>query len=177
MVMGFLRKVYAVTKRIFDIVMSSVLLVLAWPLMLLAAVLVKITSPGPVIYSQIRVGLNGTCFKIYKFRTMRADAEKNTGAVWAKVDDNRITSIGKILRKTRIDELPQLFNVLTGNMSLIGPRPERPEFVETLKVQIPDYEKRLSVKPGITGLAQVYHKYDETIEDVKKKVDYDIKYI
>lgn len=177
MIMTFLRKTYALTKRVFDIFMSVLIFALTWPLMLLTVALIKLTSPGPVIYSQVRVGLNGQHFKIFKFRTMRVDAEKAKGAVWAKANDSRITPLGKFLRKTRIDELPQLFNVFTGDMSLIGPRPERPEFIEKLKTQIPDYEKRLAVKPGITGLAQVCHKYDETIEDVKTKVEYDLKYI
>lgn len=177
MLISFVRRTYAIAKRIFDMVGAAVGLIILSPLFLIAAILVKMTSRGPMIYSQTRVGLDGRHFEIFKFRTMRVDAEKDTGPVWAAANDNRLTPVGKFLRKSHIDELPQLFNVLSGDMSIIGPRPERPIFVEKFKKVIPDYEKRLEVKPGITGLAQVWHRYDETIEDVKKKVKYDILYI
>lgn len=160
-----------------DIVGAFIGLILLSPLLLLTSLLIKFTSKGPVLYSQVRVGKSGKHFQIYKFRTMRVDAEQVTGPVWAAKNDNRITPIGGILRKSRIDEIPQFVNVLKGDMSLVGPRPERPIFVEQLKTQISDYEKRLDVKPGITGLAQVWHRYDETLEDVRKKIKYDILYI
>jgi exopolysaccharide biosynthesis polyprenyl glycosylphosphotransferase len=177
MIIGFVRRTYAFAKRTFDISASAVGLVLLSPLMLLTAVLVKLTSKGTVLYSQTRVGKDGHHFEIYKFRTMKADAEKDTGPVWAAENDNRLTPIGDLLRKTHMDELPQFFNVFRGEMSIIGPRPERPVFVNQFKEIIPEYERRLTVKPGITGLAQVWHRYDETIEDVKKKLKYDLLYI
>lgn len=177
MVMAFLRRAYHVTKRMMDIVIASIALAMLFPLCLLVAILIKLTSRGTVIYSQIRCGKDGKDFEIYKFRTMRIDAEKNTGPVWAKAKDNRITLLGQFLRKSRIDEIPQFINVLKGDMSVIGPRPERPVFVKELRDQICDYPKRLSVKPGITGLAQVHHRYDETIADVRIKVKYDLLYI
>jgi exopolysaccharide biosynthesis polyprenyl glycosylphosphotransferase len=177
MLMAFLRRAYHIGKRVMDIAVASIAVVILAPLCLLVAVLIKLTSKGPVFYSQIRSGKDGKQFEIYKFRTMRTDAEKDSGPVWAKAKDNRITPIGNFLRKSRVDEIPQFINVLKGDMSVIGPRPERPMFVETLGEQIGDYKKRLVVKPGITGLAQVYHRYDESIADVRKKVKYDILYI
>ncbi len=177
MLASFVRRTYATFKRALDFVCTILGILILSPIMLLVALLVKLTSEGPVIYSQIRVGENGKEFRIYKFRSMRQDAEKGTGAVWAAKNDNRLTPIGLFLRKSHLDELPQLFNVLKGEMSIIGPRPERPVFVDQFKQQIPDYEKRLYVKPGITGLAQVWHQYDETFEDVKKKLKYDLLYI
>jgi exopolysaccharide biosynthesis polyprenyl glycosylphosphotransferase len=177
MVLGFLRRTYSLIKRIGDIAGAFIGLVLTAPLMLAAAVLVKVTSPGPIFYSQIRVGKDGKTFRMYKFRTMKVDAEQQTGPVWAQKNDHRLTTGGGIMRKMRIDELPQFINVIKGDMSLIGPRPERPCFVEKLKTQIPNYEKRLSVKPGITGLAQVRNRYDENITDVRRKVKYDLFYI
>jgi len=177
MIMGFIRRTYRLFKRILDIVGSLMALIVFSPLMLIVAILVKLTSKGPVIYSQTRVGKDGKLFQIYKFRTMKQDAEKETGPVWAVIGDSRLTPIGGFLRKTHIDELPQFINVLKGDMSIIGPRPERPVFVEEFKKLIPDYEKRLTVKPGITGLAQVWHRYDETIHDVQKKLKYDLLYI
>lgn len=177
MIISFLRRLYALTKRIVDIIGSTAGLIILSPLLVFTALLIKLTSKGPILYSQIRVGKNGKHFSIYKFRTMKVDAEKHTGPVWAAKNDNRLTAIGGILRKSRIDEIPQFVNVLKGDMSLVGPRPERPIFVEQLKYQICDYEKRLDVKPGITGLAQVWHRYDETVEDVRKKIKYDILYI
>jgi sugar transferase (PEP-CTERM system associated) len=152
-------------------------LILALPLMLLAAILVKISSPGPILYRQKRVGLNGETFTLYKFRSMYADAEARTGAVWATVDDPRITPVGRWLRRLRLDELPQLWNVVRGHMAIVGPRPERPEFVELLTQQIPYYRQRLAVKPGITGWAQIHHKYGDTALDAMIKLEYDLYYI
>ncbi|HRZ40558.1 MAG TPA: exopolysaccharide biosynthesis polyprenyl glycosylphosphotransferase [Candidatus Omnitrophota bacterium] len=177
MIVSFVRKTYHVTKRILDIAAGVLGLVVLSPLFLLTAVLIKLTSKGPIFYTQVRVGKDGVPFKMYKFRTMRTDAEMGTGAVWAKENDDRIIPVGRFLRKAHIDEIPQFLNILKGDMSLIGPRPERPEFVKKLSLQIPDYEKRLRVKPGLTGLAQVWHRYDETLADVRKKVKYDLMYI
>jgi lipopolysaccharide/colanic/teichoic acid biosynthesis glycosyltransferase len=176
-VVRYVRKGFGKFKRLMDVVLSMCGLVVTSPVLLFAGLLIKLDSPGSIIYRQKRVGKNGKVFTIFKLRSMRQDAEKKTGAVWAKKNDPRVTLIGKVLRKSRIDEIPQLINVLQGDMSIVGPRPERPEMVRDLKNLIHDYEKRLIVKPGITGLAQVVHKYDETIEDVKKKVKYDLIYI
>lgn len=164
-------------KRLMDIVFSLIILTLTLPITLIVAMAIKIDSEGPVFFKQIRVGKDGKEFKIYKFRSMIKDAEKHTGPVWSTKDDPRITRVGKIIRKFRLDEIPQFINVLRGEMSLVGPRPERPYFVEKLSKEIPLYKRRLRVKPGITGWAQVKHKYDETIEDVKKKLQYDLYYI
>ena len=172
-----MRKRFHDFKRFFDILMGSFGLVAVSPIILLTALLIKRVSPGPVFFKQERVGLNGEIFEIYKLRTMKVDAEKETGPVWAQEDDPRLIRFGKIIRKMHLDEIPQLYNVLKGDMSIVGPRPERPVFVNELSRQIPDYQKRLKIKPGITGLAQVVHKYDETIKDVKKKVRYDLLYI
>jgi exopolysaccharide biosynthesis polyprenyl glycosylphosphotransferase len=174
---SFLRKTYNIAKRTMDIIIATIALIVLLPLCILMAILIKITSKGPIFYSQVRSGKDEKPFDIYKFRTMTVDAEKESGPVWARKKDNRITPIGKFLRKSRIDEIPQFINVLQGDMSVIGPRPERPIFIEKLRSQISDYPKRMSVKPGITGLAQVYHRYDESIADVRKKVKYDILYI
>ena len=150
------------------------------PVVFVFSFLIKLISvSGPVIYKQNRLGKDGSVFVMYKLRTMRADAEQHTGPVWSQgIKDARlIPLIGGFLRRTHIDELPQLFNVLKGDMSIVGPRPERPEIVQRIAPQINDYYMRLSVRPGITGLAQVRHRYDRTIEDVQKKIDYDIHYI
>jgi sugar transferase (PEP-CTERM system associated) len=150
---------------------------LTWPLMLLTALAVRLSSAGPVLYRQVRVGAAGKLFTLYKFRSMRADAEADTGAVWACKDDPRITPVGRVIRKLRLDELPQLFNVLKGEMSIVGPRPERPEFVQTLTEQIPYYRQRHVVRPGITGWAQISYKYGDTLEDTITKLEYDLYYI
>lgn len=163
-------------KRALDVMLASVLLILAFPFMLVAALLIKLESPGPVIYRQDRVGLHEKEFTVYKFRSMRQDAEKD-GAVWATENDNRITRIGKFIRKTRIDELPQLWNVIKGDMSFIGPRPERMEFVRKLKKNIPYYGLRHTVKPGLTGWAQVCYPYGASEEDARHKLEYDLYYI
>jgi exopolysaccharide biosynthesis polyprenyl glycosylphosphotransferase len=177
MIVRFAKKGFEQIKRLMDIILSVIGLTITSPVLLFSAILIKLDSRGPVIYKQIRLGMDNKVFKIYKLRSMRQDAEKNTGAVWATKNDPRVTSLGRILRKSRIDELPQLLNVFRGDMSIVGPRPERPELVLQLKSQIKGYEQRLLVKPGLTGLAQVLHKYDESIDDVKKKVQYDLAYI
>ncbi|MEN3037657.1 MAG: undecaprenyl-phosphate glucose phosphotransferase [Candidatus Kryptonium sp.] len=166
-----------VAKRLIDIFVSFTVLVLGLPLWIVIAILIKIDSKGPVIYKQERVGKDGKIFTLYKFRSMFENAEAMTGPTWASKNDPRVTRVGRILRKLHLDEVPQFFNVLKGDMSLIGPRPERPAFVEKLSKEIPLYKRRLKVKPGITGWAQVKYKYDESIEDVKKKLQYDLFYI
>lgn len=159
-----------------DIAFSLVLLLILFPILLIVAILVKITSEGPVFYQQIRTGEHGVPFAILKFRTMVKDAEK-LGVKWAEKDDPRITKIGRFLRKTRLDELPQLINILRGDMSFIGPRPERPEFDETLSTSIPYWRLRYLVKPGLTGWAQVNFDYGASIEDSQEKLKYDLYYI
>lgn len=163
-------------KRMLDVVVSSVILIIGLPLWLLIAGIIKLESPGPILYKQERVGKDGERFRIIKFRSMRQDAEK-AGPQWANKKDPRMTRFGKWLRRLHLDEVPQFINVLNGHMSLVGPRPERPVFVESLSKEIPLYNRRLKVRPGITGWAQVKHRYDETIDDVKKKVQYDLYYI
>ncbi|HCV41986.1 MAG TPA: sugar transferase, partial [Bacteroidetes bacterium] len=155
-----------VFKRVLDVAASSLILLLGFPFWMFIAILVKLESPGPVLYKQERVGRDGERFSIIKFRSMREDAEK-AGPQWADKKDPRITRLGKWLRKLHLDEMPQFINVLNGHMSLVGPRPERPVFVESLSKEIPLYTRRLKVRPGITGWAQVKHRYDETIEDVR----------
>jgi len=195
----------AFSKRAIDILGACFGLLISLPIWLMIPVLTKLSSRGPVLYSQTRVGLNrrrrdrrqiavqgpdkrtsydrrqirafGKPFSIFKFRTMCQDAEKTSGPVWASQNDSRITPVGRFLRKTRIDEIPQLINVLLGDMSLVGPRPERPFFVEKLDRVVENYRGRFYFKPGVTGLAQVEHKYDESVEDVSGKVKYDLNYI
>jgi lipopolysaccharide/colanic/teichoic acid biosynthesis glycosyltransferase len=190
-----------------DLVASSIGLLLLLPIFLVIAIAIRLDSPGPVLYSQVRVGINrrrnrkgsqpsperrkapqpsqerrkadafGRLFTIYKFRSMIVDAERVSGPVWASAEDSRITKTGKFLRRTRLDETPQLWNVLLGDMSLVGPRPERPTFVESLSVSIPDYPKRCSALPGITGLAQVKSRYDTSVDSVNRKLQYDLYYL
>jgi sugar transferase (PEP-CTERM system associated) len=164
-------------KRVFDIFSSTVLLILCLPVMLLAAIAIKLESRGPVFYRQERVGLGGRSFMCIKFRSMRADAERDGVARWASKNDPRVTAVGSFLRKSRIDELPQLWSVLTGEMSLVGPRPERPSFVEQLKQNIPFYEIRHTVKPGITGWAQVRYHYGASLDDARRKHQFDLYYV
>lgn len=164
-------------QAIWNAVIAVTGLVVAFPLMLLTAIAVRLTSAGPVLYRQTRVGVNGKPFTVYKFRSMRVDAEALTGAVWAAKDDPRVTPVGRVIRKIRFDELPQLFNVLKGDMSIVGPRPERPEFVKTLSMQIPYYRQRHCVRPGISGWAQINYKYGDTLEDTITKLEYDLYYI
>ncbi len=168
---------YGGVKRTGDIITATIGLILGFPSLLLAAILIKFTSKGPVFYIQKRIGLNKKPFTMTKFRTMIHNAEAHTGPVWAKKNDKRVTSIGKIIRRMRIDELPQFINVLKGEMSVIGPRPERPYFVGRLSKIVPNYNERFRAKPGISGLAQVEHTYDRTAKDVIEKVKYDLYYI
>ena len=166
-----------VLKRAVDFAGAAIGLVITAPLMALIALAIKLDSKGPVLYSQERAGRFGDTFKMYKFRTMRVDAEVN-GPVWAaRESDPRMTRIGAILRRTHLDELPQLFNVFKGDMSLVGPRPERSYFIEQLNREIPRYDERLLIKPGMTGLAQVHYRYDQSIEDVKRKLRFDLLYV
>ena len=167
----------AVLKRALDIVASLLLLVLTLPTLLLAALAVKLDGPGPVLYRQERVGRGGQIFHIAKFRTMRVDAEQGSGPQWASVDDPRVTRVGRFLRRMRIDELPQILNVLKGEMSFVGPRPERPHFVRHLAAEIPFYAERHRVRPGITGWAQINYPYGASLEDAREKLSYDLYYI
>jgi len=168
---------YKKIKRFFDYFISFVALVLSSPLLLFTSILIKLTSKGPLFYKQVRVGLNEKNFEIIKFRSMSVEAEKETGAVWAADNDPRVTPVGRIIRRLRIDELPQLWNILRGDMTLIGPRPERPEFVEKLKEDIPYYSLRYVVKPGISGWAQINYGYGASFDDALEKLQYDLYYI
>ena len=168
--------VYRAAKRALDVTAALVLLALTFPLLLLVALAIKIESAGPVLFAQERVGHNGRTFTLYKFRSMRRDAEAQSGPVWAGENDARITPLGRILRKCRIDELPQIWNVLRGEMSFVGPRPERPYFVDLLRQQIPFYDLRHYVMPGITGWAQVSYPYGASVEDAYQKLQYDLYY-
>lgn len=164
-------------KRALDLFFAAAVLIPALPLIPLIALLIKLDSKGPVFFKQVRVGRHGDDFTLYKFRTMRQDAEDGTGAVWSQKNDPRITRLGKFLRTSRLDEIPQLYNVLMGEMGLVGPRPERPEFVEKLKEAIPYYGERHSIKPGITGWAQIKYPYGSSVEDAIEKLRYDLFYI
>jgi len=175
---GFVQSPQAqLAKRILDIVCALIGIVLAAPLMLATAILVRFGSPGPVLFRQERTGQHDKPFTLLKFRSMREDAEKTSGPVWATEDDPRITKFGKIMRKTRLDELPQLWNVLMGDMSMVGPRPERPHFVRDLEAKIPYFTQRQIVKPGLTGWAQINYPYGNTLEDALQKLQYDLFYI
>jgi len=175
---GFhLSRYLVIYKRLASIVVSVVGLLLTLPLLPFIALAIKLTSPGRLLYHQKRVGKDDAVFYCHKFRTMRADAEADTGATWADDEDPRITTVGRFLRTTRLDEIPQLWNVLKGEMSLIGPRPERPEFIEWLRQEIPYYDLRHTVRPGITGWAQIRYKYGNTVEHAKEKLRYDLFYI
>jgi len=192
-------RLYPLVERLFDLILALVFGILALPIALVIMIAIRLESPGPVLYRQVRIGKNfrrsngsgagpnglnrrrinfyGRPFLIYKFRTMRVHAEKDTGPVWATEDDPRVTRVGSFLRKAHLDELPQLLNVIKGDMSLVGPRPERPYFVRKFAPQIEGYVERFSVKPGITGFAQLYNGYDSSAEDVKRKIAYDRAYI
>jgi len=174
---GKRRSVYTKVKRLADVALSAVLIILTLPLWLIIAAVVKLSSPGPVLLVQERVGLEGRPFKLLKFRTMIKDAEPNGEPVLAVEDDPRVTKIGKFLRKTRLDELPQLINVLKGDMSIVGPRPERARFVEQFEREIPYYRERLAMRPGITGWAQVNFGYAQDEDTTKEKLQYDLYYI
>jgi exopolysaccharide biosynthesis polyprenyl glycosylphosphotransferase len=167
---------YVIAKRVTDILISFLGLIAVSPALLLAAIAIKLESRGPVFYSQIRSGLHNRPFKIWKLRSMRIDAEKD-GPKWAAARDNRITRVGNLLRRTRLDEVPQFWNILRGEMSLVGPRPERPEFVEKLATEIPYYQQRHLVKPGLTGWAQINYPYGATTGDALCKLRYDLYYI
>jgi len=164
-------------KVIVDFMFSLLALIILFPLFLIIAIGVKLTSRGPVFYTQERVGKDGELFKIIKFRTMVDQAESKTGVVWAQKSDPRLTPFGKLLRDHHLDEIPQFINALKGEMSVIGPRPERPHFVDKFEKTIPGYKKRVQVKPGITGLAQTRQSYDITLEDVKRKLAMDVMYM
>ncbi|HEY9102139.1 TIGR03013 family XrtA/PEP-CTERM system glycosyltransferase [Chitinimonas sp.] len=164
-------------KRTFDIVASSLLLALALPIMLITAMLIMLEDGMPILYRQERVGLGGRLFNVIKFRSMRVDAEKDGRPRWATANDDRVTRVGRVIRKLRIDELPQLFSVLAGDMSLVGPRPERPYFVDQLTRDIPFYAVRHSVKPGVTGWAQVNYHYGASVDDSVQKLQYDLYYV
>ena len=164
-------------KRQTDLIVATALLILTAPLIAVAAVLIRLTSPGPVIYRQTRVGLDGCEFELLKLRSMVTDAERGTGPVWAVKNDPRITVVGRVLRKYRVDELPQLINVLNGEMSLVGPRPERPVFVKQLGESVPHFDLRMRVLPGITGLAQIEAGYSASRTDAKEKLRHDLDYV
>ncbi len=164
-------------KRMIDIGACLFVLVTFFPVMMIIAVAIKMDSKGPVLYKQERVGHRGSTFKVWKFRSMIQDAEKNSGPVWAGKNDSRITKVGNLLRKMRLDELPQIYNIIKGDMSLVGPRPERAFFVDKFKREIPYYPFRLKVKPGLTGWAQIKHNYDRSLDDVREKLKYDLYYI
>ena len=164
-------------RRTLSLAAALVLVVLFAPLALLAALAIRLDSPGPVLYRQTRVGRGGRIFTLNKFRTMRADAEAGTGAVWAKDRDPRVTRVGAFLRRSRLDELPQLVNVLLGDMDLVGPRPERPEFVAALRDQIPFFDVRALVRPGLTGWAQICYRYGASLEDARHKLGFDLYYV
>jgi sugar transferase (PEP-CTERM system associated) len=170
------RRLSSFGKRLFDVVVSFLILLLTWPLILLTAAAVKLESPGPAFYRQRRVGLYGQTFDVLKIRSMRIDAEVGGKAVWAQKDDPRITRVGNFIRKVRIDELPQAWSVLKGEMSFVGPRPERPPFVADLESRLPYYAERHVVKPGITGWAQVNYPYGASIEDAREKLEFDLYY-
>ena len=166
----------AAARRMAEIAFCITLLMLTLPVTIIAAIAILIEGGGPVLFRQVRVGLNGSTFHVLKFRTMRTNAEAN-GPVWATLDDPRVTRAGAFLRKTRIDELPQLFNVMRGDMALVGPRPERPHFVELLASEIPFYHDRALIKPGITGWAQVKFRYGSSVDDARRKLEYDLYYL
>lgn len=175
---GFVKsEITRCTKRLVGLFISGLMLILCSPILLLISVAIKLDSPGPTLFSQERVGEFGKIFTLYKFRSMKTDAEEGSGPVWASEDDPRITRVGKIIRKLRIDELPQLWNIFKGDMSFVGPRPERPFFVEKLKEKIPYYSERASVKPGVTGWAQIKYQYGASEKDALEKLKYDLYYI
>jgi lipopolysaccharide/colanic/teichoic acid biosynthesis glycosyltransferase len=172
------RRQFRIFKELMDMVGGVVLLAAFAPVMALCAILIKVSDPaGPVLFRQVRVGLNGRLFTIYELRTMYMDAEARGKAQWAGKNDPRIIPACRWMRMSHVDELPQLINIVRGEMSLVGPRPERPELFEELVRQVPDFEQRLAVKPGLTGMAQIYNGYDTDIESVRRKLEYDLKYI
>jgi len=194
---SILKQIYSRFRKLFDIAGSVIALSFLFPVTVVAALLVFLDSPGPVFFMQTRIGLNrrntrphggiendrrtrgnaGIPFRVLKFRTMRVDAEAGTGPVWASSNDSRVTRIGRLLRKSRIDEVPQFINVLRGEMSIVGPRPERPVFIKVLNENVRGYARRLEIKPGITGLAQVRYRYAATVSDARRKLKYDLLYL
>ena len=182
-------------SRVVNFALAAMAMLVTFPLLLILAIAVKVTSRGPILYAQTRVGLDrrwrstlamqerrledlgGQVFTIYKFRTMRVDAERGSGVVWAQENDPRVTRLGRFMRIMRLDEIPQFWNVLLGDMNIVGPRPERPSIVSRLREDIPEYQARHRVKPGITGLAQINQRYDASLEDVRSKVSWDLRYI
>ena len=177
MFVHFARKEFEQFKRMFDFIIATLSLILVSPLLLIISILIKLDSAGPVFFKQTRMGRKGNIFNMWKFRTMRDKAEIETGPVWADEDDPRTTNLGRLLRRAHLDELPQLINVFKGEMSLIGPRPERPELREVINGSIPAFDKRLDVRPGITGLAQVRYNYGASIKDAARKLKFDLLYI
>jgi lipopolysaccharide/colanic/teichoic acid biosynthesis glycosyltransferase len=176
--LGLARRQFKLFKELMDLLGGFAAMLVFAPVIALCAAIIKVNDPaGPVLYRQVRVGLNGRLFTIYKLRTMYVDAEKHGKAQWAEADDPRIIPACRWMRRSHVDELPQLFNILKGEMSLVGPRPERPELFEELTRYLPRFEQRLSVKPGLTGLAQIYNGYDTDMESVRKKLEYDLQYI
>jgi exopolysaccharide biosynthesis polyprenyl glycosylphosphotransferase len=174
---GLISPLRSAAKRLFDLTMSGLLLICAAPLLGVLAIAIKLDSEGPVFYWQERLGRGGKPYRIHKLRTMRKDAEKLSGPVWASQKDPRVTRLGAFLRKTRLDEIPQVFAVFRGDMSFVGPRPERPFFVQQLKAQIPFFGLREAVKPGITGWAQIRFPYGSSVEDSRAKLEYDLYYV
>ncbi len=175
--MHLARRYFEVAKEIVDVVLASIMLVVLSPLLLACAVIIKLSGRGPVIFTQVRAGKDGRPFKMYKLRSMRVDAEAATGAVWAAEQDPRIMPACRWMRRSHVDELPQLINVIKGDMSLVGPRPERVEILDELAKVYPDIYKRLKVRPGITGLAQIQLGYDTTVEAYRRKLEADLEYI
>jgi lipopolysaccharide/colanic/teichoic acid biosynthesis glycosyltransferase len=171
------QKPFDTTKRAMDIVLGSLALILLLPVMFLCGIIIRFSSKGPVFYKQVRIGKDGKLFQMYKLRTMYDDAESTTGAVWALDNDPRVVWACRWMRRGHFDELPQLVNVLKGEMSLVGPRPERPEIIEKLENIYPNIHRRLAVRPGITGLAQIRNGYDKTIESTRRKLEADVEYI
>lgn len=170
------RRHFEIAKECVDVLLGAIALVVVSPVIAVAAIIIKLSSPGPVLYSQIRVGKDGKLFRMYKLRTMRIDAESD-GAVWAEKDDPRVVKSCKWMRRSHVDELPQLISVIKGEMSLVGPRPERPEILDELVQHYPDAKDRLKVRPGITGLAQVRNGYDTSVEEFRLKLQSDLEYI
>jgi lipopolysaccharide/colanic/teichoic acid biosynthesis glycosyltransferase len=171
------RRYFQLAKELVDILLGGLLLVLFLPLLAVCAVLIKLSSRGPVLFSQVRVGRGGRLFRMYKLRTMRQDAEAGSGAVWASAEDPRVIGLCRWMRRGHVDELPQLINVILGQMSLVGPRPERPEILAELEKRYPNVRERLQVRPGITGLAQIRNGYDTDVEAFRHKLEYDLEYI
>lgn len=177
-VLGLANRQFPVFKELMDLVGGVIATILFSPVMILCALIIRFSDPdGPILYRQVRVGLNGRLFTIYKFRSMYMDSEKAGRAIRAGADDPRVIPWCRWMRMSHIDEIPQLFNILRGEMSLVGPRPERPELFEELSREVPDFERRLAVKPGLTGMAQIYNGYDVDNDSVKRKLEMDLEYI